>query len=52
MFFFRSRRPVPSLTNPMGNGNPTNNNLMLGNGNLPMSQTKKHSSLSTQNNFF
>jgi hypothetical protein len=49
---YRSRRPVPSLTNPMGNGNPTNNNLMLGNGNLPMSQTKKPSSLSTQNNFF
>jgi hypothetical protein len=36
----------------MGNGHTTNNNLMLGNGNLPMSQTKKPSSLSTQNNFF
>lgn len=36
----------------MGNGNSTNNNLMLGNGNLPMSQTKKTSSLSAQNNFF
>jgi hypothetical protein len=49
---YRSRRPVPSLTNPMGNGNPQNNNIMLGNGNLPISQTKKASSLSTQNNFF
>jgi len=51
-----SRRPVPSLTNPIGNGNPTNNNLsqtlMLGNGNLPISQTKKTSSLTTQNNYF
>jgi hypothetical protein len=47
-----SRRPVPSLTNPIGNGNPTNNNLILGNGNLPISQTKKSTSLSTQNNFF
>lgn len=45
--FARSRRPVPSLSNPMGNGNPANN-LILGNGNLPISQTKK----STQNNFF
>jgi len=44
-----SRRPVPSLTNPMNhNGNSLTNNLLLGNGNLPMSQTKK----STQNNPF
>jgi hypothetical protein len=39
----------------MGNGNPSTNNLnqtyMLGNGNLPISQTKKNSSL-PQNNFF
>jgi hypothetical protein len=48
----RSRRPVPSLNNPIGNGNPSNNNLILGNGNLPMSQGKKPTSLSTQNNFF
>jgi hypothetical protein len=46
---YRSRRPVPSLTNPMGNGNSTNANLILGNGNLPISQTKK---MSSQNNFF
>ncbi|CAF0948642.1 unnamed protein product [Rotaria sordida] len=49
-----SRRPVPSLTNPMGNSNTINNNLnqtlILGNGNLPISQTKKISS--SQNNFF
>ena len=49
---YRSRRPVPSLTNPMGNGNATTNTLILGNGNLPISQTKKSSSLSTPNNFF
>ena len=37
----------------MGNGNTTNNQtLLLGNGNHPMSQTKKNSSLLTQNNFF
>ncbi|CAF1057456.1 unnamed protein product [Adineta ricciae] len=51
-----SRRPVPSLTNPIGNGSATANNLsqtlMLGNGNHPMSQTKKTSSLNAQNNFF
>lgn len=57
-YMFRSRRPVPSLTNPMGNGNgnATNNGLnqtlMLGNGNLSISQAKKNSSLSTQNNYF
>jgi hypothetical protein len=33
----------------MGNGNSTNANLILGNGNLPISQTKK---MSSQNNFF
>ena len=48
----RSRRPVPSLTNPIGNGNPTSNNLILGNGNHPISQGKKQASLSAQNNFF
>ena len=51
---FRSRRPVPSLTNPMGNSNPTNNNsshtYMHGNGNHPHGPTKK--SLSSQNNPF
>ncbi|CAF4227957.1 unnamed protein product [Rotaria socialis] len=52
-----SRRPVPTLSNPMGNSNTTNNNninqtLMLGNGNIPMSQNKKSSSLSAQNNYF
>jgi hypothetical protein len=40
----------------MGNGNSLNNNinqtLMLGNGNLPISQTKKNSSLLPQNNPF
>lgn len=41
----------------MGNSNiPNNNNinqsLMIGNGNLPISQNKKSSSLSTQNNYF
>ena len=51
----RSRRPVPSLNNPMGNGHSSNHHpshtLMHGNGNLSMSQ-KKNASLSSQNNFF
>ena len=55
-FFHRSRRPVPSLTNPMGNSNVINTNMnqgfLLGNGNGSHSQNKKASGLSSQNNMF
>lgn len=53
----RSRRPVPSLTNPMGNSNSMNSNsshtFMHGNGNHHShGPSKKNSSLSNQNNPF
>jgi hypothetical protein len=53
---FRSRRPVPSLTNPMGNSNSMNTNssqtYMLSNGHMSHGPTKKASSLSSQANPF
>lgn len=61
VFFFlnisiRSRRPVPSLNNPMGNSNSANTNFsqtfLLGNGNLSNHQNKKSSALSSQTNPF
>lgn len=54
MLFSRSRRPVPSLTNPMGNSNSNNVNLsqnyLLGNGTMTGGPTKKTGMATASNN--